>query len=402
MGDGSGSNMMVKPSYNFKRVPATDLARECNAVNRISADFAQVYFPARVFSTEAYNSKTPDPWHRPSRYAPLLHTLYSHTLGKLQYGYASLLNIAIQVLVFYVSFIFAFRTLKIGNYLFPSILLSNLFLFLTPSGLAWFERGQFSLFVAAAYIWLVLGIVMRNPFYLVLSAILAYLKWTSFPLFFVVLSLWILRAKSLKASLGNIRLALIVPATFAIIYALDLRESNDFLKGLISQETMASPHGLSLIFFLPRPLVKALPIILVAVGCSRLMKDKSDFALMTPYLTAVGILSLLYPSLAFDYSTACLLCFIPLMAYWVEITKGDRNVPLENTIGTPAWRYKIRRYLPSLALGFFCTFLLIGSSFSYLTQRYGLRAHSDIYFYAGCAAVLMVFSIRLPGISRES
>jgi len=396
MGDGSECKMLVKPAYKFKRVPQSDLAKECNAVNRISADFAQVYFPARVASSEAYNSKTPDPWHRPSRYAPFLHDIYRHTLCKLQYGYASLLNIGIQVLVFYLSFIIAFRKLHIRNYLFPAILIANVCLFLTPSGLSWLERGQFSLFVASAYIWLFLGIIMRNPFYLVLSAILAYLKWTSLPLFFIVLALWILRAKDLKESFENFRFALIVPATFALIYALDLQTSNLFLKGLIAQETTVSPQGLSLLFLVPRPLVKALPVFLVAIGCSRLIKNRNIFVAMMPYLAAVGILSLLYPSMAFDYSTPCLLCFIPLMAYWAEIIKRDHNWQGESPTGTPVWLDKIRRVLPFLALSFFCAFLLVASSFSYIIRQFGLHPLSAIFLYVGCAAVLLIFSTHLP------
>jgi len=389
-GDFSGSRMLVKPRYDFMRIPVNDLTKECHAENRLSGDFAQVYFPARVSSPKTYSSsESPSPWHNPSRYAPFMHTVCHYTLCNLQYGYASFLNILIQLLMLYLSFVIAYRTLHIEKFLLPSILLVNICLFLTPVGLSWFERGQFSVFVTLAYLWLSLGIIKRNPYYLVLSALFAYLKWTSFPFVCVAVSLWILNSKSLKELKGNIRLAILVPATFAILFLFNIKEGVSFVNGLYVQESTFKPAGLSLLFLLPRYWVKALPLILVVLGYLYIWKIKADFAFLMPYLTAVGILSMLYPTLAYDYSVPCLLCFIPLLIYWAELIKNGRGTSGEIKTGISSWCSKMQEQLPVIIVYFFCVYLLVASSCNAIFQFYKWPGKSAVYVSIASALMLM-------------
>ena len=324
-GDSSADRILVKPRYGIMRVPEIGLAKECQAVNRISADFAQVYFPARIASAKAYTAETPDPWHRPSRYAPFIHLFCQYSLGKLPYGYASFMNILIQVLLLYASFIFAFRILQIERFLLPALLLVNLCLFLTPAGLSWFERGQFSVYVALAHLWLCLGMIRRNPYCLFLAALFAYVKWTAFPFIFVAVAVWVLTSKNWVELKGRIGMAAVIPLTVAALFLFNLREGLAFLAGLVEQEKTFHPDGLSLVFLLPRYWVKALPLILIVPGWLYLWKSRKDFVSLMPYLAAVGILSLLYPTLAYDYSTSCLLGFIPLLIHWAERENPGRH-----------------------------------------------------------------------------
>jgi len=391
-GDSSGSRTLVKPRHDFMRVPGNDLTKECNAVNRISADFAQVYFPARVSSSKTYTSESPDPWHRPSRYAPFMHTVCHYTLCKLQYGYASILNILIQLLLLYISFIIAFRILNIEKYLFPSILLVNICLFLTPVGLSWFERGQFSVFVTLAYLWLIMGIIKRNPYYLVLSAMFAYLKWTSFPFVCVVVALWILNSKGMKELKGNIFLALVIPATIAILFMSSIKEGISFVNGLYVQESTFQPAELSLILLLPRHWVKALPLILVIIGFLHIWRNRAEFAFLIPYLAAVGIMSILFPTLAYDYSVPCLFCFIPLLVYWAERTRVQESGNFKTGI--------IQKYLPGFTIFFFCFFLLVASSFNSIAQHYKWQEKSIIHFYVACAIILMGSLLISSGVKK--
>ena len=120
----------------------------------------------------------------------------------------------------------------------------NFCLFLTPVGLSWFERGQFSLYVSLSYLWLVLGLVNRNGYYIFLSALFAYVKWTSFPFIFLVLVLWLLNSKSIKELKYSIYLALVFPLTVVFFFLLYLEYGIHFLVGLFEQEIAYEPQGL--------------------------------------------------------------------------------------------------------------------------------------------------------------
>ena len=135
-----------------------------------------------------------------------------------RYGFASFLHILIQILLFFVSFIYAFKVLQIGKDLFPVILLVNFCLFLTPVGLSCFEPGQFSLYVSLSYLWLFLGLFNRNGYYILLSALFAYVKWTSFPFVSLVILLWVLNSKSIKELRYSISLASVFPLMVFLLF----------------------------------------------------------------------------------------------------------------------------------------------------------------------------------------
>ena len=187
-GDSSGLYLKPLPRYGFMRVPENTFTLKYEAFHRLAADFAQIYFPSQKLSslTTAYTKDTLDPWQRPSRYAPFIHAVYSFSFCKFEYGFASFLHMLVQMLLFFASFIYAFKILRIEKDLFPVILLVNFCLFLTPVGLSWFERGQFSLYVSLSYLWLFLGLVNRNGYYIFISALFAYARGFVHEVFAVV------------------------------------------------------------------------------------------------------------------------------------------------------------------------------------------------------------------------
>lgn len=198
LGDFSSKAIFPLPEYGFYRIPANPSTVKHLAVNRLAADFAQIYFPSQHFPSLISNYRTGylDPFQRESRYAPLIHFICSITLCKLSYGFSSFIHMVTQLTIFYFVFIFAFRLLKIQTDLLLGLLLVNVYLFLTPSGLAWFERGQFSLYVAVSYILMMLAIVKRNFCYAILSALFAFVKWTAFPYLFVSLAVSLLNSET--------------------------------------------------------------------------------------------------------------------------------------------------------------------------------------------------------------
>jgi len=235
-----------KTRYPSMRIPKSNNAIESHATNRISADFAQIYFPARFNQSSAYTYETDDPWMRPSRYAPLIHYIFKYTLCKLQYGYASLINILFQLLLFYLSIFFVLKQLNIEKYYLSLLILFNIILFLTPVGLSWFERGQFSLYVANAYLWLLIGIIKSNKHYIIISSIFAFFKWTSFPFIFIVFILSFFNAKTYNDFKNIFFNAVVFSFTIFILFIFSFKEGIAFISGIIEQEKYFNPQGLSL------------------------------------------------------------------------------------------------------------------------------------------------------------
>jgi hypothetical protein len=399
-GDISAINISVHPLYKLLRIPEGDLAREYNAVNRISGDFAQIYFPARssVSSPLDYTLESNDPWGRPSRYAPFVHAVCHYTLCRLDYGYAAFLHIVIQLMLLYASLAYAFRKLNIKRHIAPAILLINVCLFLTPVGLAWFERGQLSLFVALAYLWLFLGIIGRNPWYLLISAVFAFLKWTSFPFIFVACALWILTSRDMKEFRSNMLLAVIIPVVIALLFLFHVKEGIFFLKGLYNQEMFANPTGISLLRLFPKYVCKLLPFILVILGYWGAQRSRDKIYFLIPYLAGSAILLALYPTVSPDYVVPCLFGFIPVLIYWEGLGKNAGDA--DGKKGSLSQYLISREYLPRSIVYFFFSFLLAVSCFKPFAVYLGMSPKSLIVVYAASAILIIAGAFRLTGSSK--
>jgi hypothetical protein len=372
-GDGSISQLRPGPRYEVLRVPATSLTIPYQGENRIAADFAQVYFPARATAdpSDAYSANPPDPWARPSRYAPFVHWACAITICGLSYGWASLAHVWLQYIVFVLSLAYACHALGLTRML-PAVLLAvHVGLFLTPVGLAWFERGQFSLYVAAAYLWLLLGIYRENAVYLALSALFGYFKWTSFPMLFVGLAVWMLAARDWHAFRSRLRLAAVPLAVVVALFALLPASGMYFLNGVAHQERVLTPEGLSLARLLPRWLVKGIPLALVIVGTirGRLLQDARD---LLPFWLGSAVVLLLYPTMAFDYSVPCLFGLIPFALEWAH-SRSASGVP-------------VRWLVPSV----FFLFMLVASTITMVDALADADVEVGlIWSYLACSVLLM-------------
>lgn len=329
-GDQSAEKMIPLPRYGFARIPDNPLTEQYQAQNRLAVDFAQIYFPAQQMASlsENYQSGILDPLQRPSRYAPLVHYLCSITICRLDYGLASMLHMAIQVFLFYVVYIISFKSLKIGKYILPGLLLANIYLFLTPAGLSWFERGQYSLYVGAAILLMILGFIKIKPIFVIISAFFAFIKWTSFPTLFVIFSAALLGSKSLTEGKKNLLLG---GGFLLVVLALTFSfpaQSIEFLKGLLQQERFAAPGGVSLAKVLPVWIAKLLPIPLIIIGYIHFKINLNVVERTIPFLAGAAILMLTYPTLAYEYNLPSLLGFIPLLIYWTTLSDHPIKEPM--------------------------------------------------------------------------
>jgi len=319
-GDFSSQWLFPAPRYAPERLPSTPVTMEYQAANRLGADFTPIYFPAQQISQldNAYNYLSLDPWKHPSRYAPLLLVLCSKTLCKLDYGYAPLGNILLQLLLFFPILYFVFRSLGIKRYFLSVFLFAEFILFLTPVGLSWIERGQFSLYVAISYLLLLFGLTRNNTILVILSAGFAFIKWTSLPCIFVILAVYIMASRNKKEFQHNLLMASLFGCVMILLLLPLFRENISFIYVLIDQEASRSPHGLSLLFYLPRAMVKALPFVLILIGFIIAKINKSDYIGLFPFFAGAAVILLLYPTEALDYSVPTLLGFIPLLMFWAK------------------------------------------------------------------------------------
>jgi len=318
LGDGSAERVLPAPRYGLERIPDDPTSRAYQAQDRLAVDFAQIYFPSRHLDglRRNYEAGDFDPLQRQSRYPPLLAVLCSLSLCRLEYGPASLLHMLIQLAVFYGCLAITLRAFRIGRLLLPALLLVNIALFLTPAGLSWFERGQFSLYVAASYLLLLTGLLQGRPGLVLAAAPLAFIKWTSFP-YIPVAFFTLLFAGTVAVERKR---TLVLAAAFtAIVAALTLAvpaASPHFLQGLIDQERYAIPGGISLAKLLPLLLAKMLPLPLIALGYLHVRANRGRTEALVPFLAGSAVAMQTYPTLAYDYNMPVLLGVLAPILYW--------------------------------------------------------------------------------------
>jgi hypothetical protein len=326
-GDFSAKRLIPRPIYPLERLPETAVTLKYQAVNRLGSDFAQIYFPAQEVNQldHAYDhKKTLDPWGRPSRYAPAVIALCSISICRLDYGYACLAQMLIQYLLFLFILYLAFRSLEIREYFWFTVLCANICLFLTPVGLSWFERGQFSLYVGSSFLMLVVGLLRKNTAWVVFAVLIAFIKWTSFPVMAIFLAVYLLNSRNIKEFRQSIFIVLLftsIVTLLTLLPVLFVKGTGVFLFGLINQELNDNPTGLSLFKVLPRYIVKLLPLLLIILGYINIRNIKKMFAQLIPYMVGVALIMLIYPTRANDYSVPSLIGFAPIIIYWARQTE---------------------------------------------------------------------------------
>lgn len=376
-GDFSAQTVAPSPIYGLERISASKIvAIKYHAQNRLGVDFAQVYFPAQRPNSlgDSYNENTTlDPAQRPSRYAPLVEYICAMTICKQSFGFASFWHMVIQILLFFLISYFAFRSLRLKRYFWLFVLFADFCMFLTPVGITWFQLGQFSLYVATGYLLLLWGVLRRSVVLILLSAVFAFIKWTSLPFSFVALSVYILNSKNWKDLQFSLLTAFLFGSVFVLFSLPFIHESIPFIQGMLYQEAHKIPEGLSLAIYLPKSIVKSLPFVLSVAGYGIARIVKGDFINLFPFLVGASILLLLYPTLAFDYSAPIVLGLIPFMLFW----SGAHR---ENLSGT-----RLRQAIS-------WAFLLFIMVASYSTRLTG-SVFVDITIYLVFAVALMVVPI---------
>jgi hypothetical protein len=322
--------VVPRPEYLYRRIPENPLTTKYNAVGRLGLDFAQIYFPSKSFSSliNNYRDGSFDPWNRQSRYAPLVHYICSISICRLDYGIASASHLVIQIFSFFAVLVFVFWKLGLKKDLVLTVCFINIFLFLTPAGLAWMERGQFSLYIATSYLLLFLGLFKKDFLLIFFSAIFSFIKWTSFPTIFVVFLVFLISSQDRRSLKFNFMMAIEFALIILFCNLLFLKESPHFLLGLKNQETFASPDGNSLVLILPIGFVKLLPIYFIGLSGIFIKVNKKVVDWLIPLIIGAGLLLVIYPTLAYDYNIPNLFGYIPIFLYWLLLPENKTPVLL--------------------------------------------------------------------------
>lgn len=377
------------PEYLYRRIPENPLTVEYGAVGRLGLDFSQIYFPSKSFSSliSNYENGTSDPWNRQSKYAPFIHYICSISICKLDYGFASASHMLIQIIFFYGIIIYSFRKLGLKKDLILTVSFINIYLFLTPAGLAWMERGQFSLYIAIAYLLLFLALWKRNIYLVFLSAIFSFIKWTSFPTIFVIFLVFLIVSQDRKALRKNLLLALGFALTILFLNLIFPKETPHFLLGLINQEVYSEPDGNSLAFVLDKSIVKILPLIIISLSVIFVKVHNIITDWFFPLMIGSGIILIIYPTLAYDYNIPNLLGFVPIFLYWLGLE--------DNT--TPLRLRKIMKYV-------FFIFIYLASISEYINV-WSHNRFMTIYLYLFTSSLFIfcpiLFSVREKAFLRE-
>ena len=197
---------------------------------------------------------------------------------------------------------------------------------------------------------------------------------------FVGLGVWLLISPDRTVFVRRLRLASVPVAVILGLFLMLPASGVSFLEGVAYQENTLPAQGLSLARVLPRWLVKALPLGLVAIGALRGRRGSSDVRDLLPFWLGCAIVLLLYPTLAFDYSVPCLFGLIPFALEWA---RGQRESRLE-----AAW----------LVPSFFFLFMGVASTVKIVDAI--ANADVDVNLIWGhltCAALLVMTPARWHG-----
>ena len=295
--------------------------------NATGLDFSQVYrgANARWAGESSYFPRSPEfrdrggSGDRRSPYPPYAHWLYM-PVSILPYKAALLLHNTFQVAILFLVTFLVLRKRKLLSFYPVTLGCYVCLLFLTPIGLSHFERGQFDLYLASAYLLCFSSALSGSRASAVTAGLLGGIKVTSVPLL-LILSLF---GAALKQRLGQLTALVLTLGLTIVVFVTEMPE---YLAVLRSWEVVA-PAGVTFLRFLPWTVARAIPVAsLVIVGVfgfirSRNVQHKNGVnvwvAMLMPFALAMGIESLGIFKVSYEYRSVSLFGFIPCLLLWCE------------------------------------------------------------------------------------
>jgi hypothetical protein len=291
------------------------------------ADFSQVYTSARSLrqGQSAYLNKagrTTDVFGRPAGYPPLMNWVYV-PITDYTYVDALLIHTALWALVLVlVGGLFLARTGLQRHWFALTTMMASLY-FLTPVGYTHIERGQFDLVVATATVLAMMCVVLPGNHFLLacIAGALGALKWTA------VSYLGCFAALGFLVSPNRRRVTfMLIPVLMAVCTFSFWNGVMEYWPTIQKYEIDAEPSGTTFEWFLPRPVVKAIPVLLTLIvaglvwwrGRSVLERRQLLLAVAAPFSVALMCVAICFGTISYEYHTVAMLGVTPGFVVWLE------------------------------------------------------------------------------------
>jgi hypothetical protein len=318
-------NTAQYPMYGFLRAPQTFGEQEVRG--HFAVDFLQVYLGARrFFEKGTIYERQHDFFGRLPTYPPLTHFLYAPLASRYPPAVATQVHLWLQVTLLCVS-----TAIVLGGRRWRQAIASwtimLCFLFASPVGLAWAERGQFDIYSAVACLFGLSAVLQQKYAHFLLCGVFAALKWSVLPFLFVLFGLHVFVGR------GEERMRWMQAGSVAVVVAASLvvfpKSAIAYLHALRVLELAENPVGISLGQVFPAWLYKTFPFALLGLGVPFLRWTRSRCG--TPYfevarmaaLVAVCILLTMYGTNCFEYRALVQLGLLPAFLVWLDDSRQD-------------------------------------------------------------------------------
>jgi hypothetical protein len=352
---------IILPRHGF------DFMTTITGEKRASIDFAHVYYASKNFkiSNSNFYNENHDIFGRSNviAYTPQMLFVYKNSICLMKYNYAAILSSNLQILLLLISILLIFRS-ELKHAIISSLVIINI-LFLSPIALSWYERGQFDLFIAISFIWLLNGIIRESPVSFIISAIFACFKLTSLPTLSIVLPIYFLFKGNKHAYINTIIFAIAFITTFLPF----LHHIIPFFTNLQDYELSAKPVGISLLGLFKDPsssiilFIKLLPFIIIILYSvlfiiNKSLRNKVLNRSVLIFIFAIAVLMSLYGTDNHSYRIVVLVSFIP----FIYVSQMTERGYLKEEI------FRLIFYLTFYILAFFPTI-------QWLVSRFTKEAH---------------------------
>jgi hypothetical protein len=315
------------PVNIYEVLPIPDTAADAIGVGATGADFSQVYTSALAVrhGESGYHPATDafkDRFDRPPAYPPYANWFYV-PLSFFPYHKALVYHTVLTFLGFLGASAWLLFRAGLSRHILRTVVLIGSFYFFTPIGIAHLERGQFDFLVALTYVlclscWLLPG----NHFGMaLLCGLLGAIKWSSVPFLFSFAAMCFLVSSGRKRWVF-----FVIPAVMVLVTAIFGSELKGYWEAVQFYELDATPLGLSLEAYLPRPMAKGAAVIIAgSLAAIVLLRGRSPRARARilgssclPAALALTNVTVCYQSTSYEYHTITTLAMVPFVVFWAE------------------------------------------------------------------------------------
>jgi hypothetical protein len=315
---------IIHPRYGFVALTTT------TGEIRASIDFGQVYYASRSFDIDnsGFYNENQDVFGRGNiLYAPPMLFMYKNSICHLEYKYSAVFSSNLQILLLLMSILLIFRS-KIKYAIVTLLFIINL-IFISPIALSWYERGQFDLYIALSYIWLLNGFQKDSKVSFIVAAFFAGFKLTALPALFIVFCLYFFFKGGKNVYINS----LIFIVAFILPFLPFSNQILPFFTMIKNYEISTHPVGISLLCFFNNPsnfiiiLIKLLPVIIlifysVLFSFNRNIKNEVLNKSIIIFIFALVVLMSLYGTNNHSYRIIVLVSFIPYLYVSLITEKG--------------------------------------------------------------------------------